>query len=82
MSPLGKAETGLLFSFGHVQVVELSVMPSGPSVAHFQGVTFLSESSILAIDSVTEFSAGSLQTAWTVGYTVVDMKSPVFAQVV
>lgn len=60
----------------------LSVMPSGPSVAHFQGVRFLSESSILATDSVTEFSAGSLQTAWTEGYTVVDMKSPVFAQVV
>ena len=25
MSPLGKAETGLLFSFGHVQMVEYAV---------------------------------------------------------
>ena len=60
----------------------LSVMPYGPLVAHFQGVRFLSERSILAIDSVIEFSAGSLQTAWTEESTVVDMKSPVFAQVV
>lgn len=58
----------------------LSVISYGALLAHFQGVRFLSESSLLAIDS--EFSAGSLQTAWAEKSTIVDTKSPVFAQVV
>lgn len=49
--------------------------------AHIQGVR-LSESSMLAIESLAELHAGSLQAAWREESTVVGVKSPIFAQVV